>query len=423
MLDTTIIISILLTLPLFVVLQVFLLFVSLIVWHVYVFPFSLLTARTEIVSVISSVLLDRSLSFSFIFNAISKFAVFFISLSVMMKWCFAFWVLVMLATWNLTVIHAQNMYELYDPLMAVLWLVKKIFAGKIWRVYKFSLALPTRFSYKHRETFCCLGELLMFPVVIAWCGWPLAGAWYYHGNIVVYLFAGMATSFLVWVGFISPRSIVRANWRTIQIIKVSSSPVVIISRVRLYFPSDGGLKLVVEGRKPQNFTFQQARLFIEGQEFWRTLGTLVNNKLLSFFKFAMYPIVLCPKFLDNKKTEKGTPDVSLEIHLPNNLSLFGYHIELSKKAVVSFMKSIAKKDPEVEFAVDYGELQFGYNKLGYLFRFKTRFSDFFTITENQSYWNILPVSVPTDEGGTFVKLSTMPQAESQSPKRELVSVS
>jgi hypothetical protein len=60
----------------------------------------------------------------------------------------------------------------------------------------------------------------------------------------------------------------------------------------------------------------------------------------------------------------------------------------------SFLKEIAKKDPEVEFVADYGEQQFGYNKLGYLFRFKTRFSDWTKIAENKKGHGQIPVLIP-----------------------------
>jgi hypothetical protein len=109
-----------------------------------------------------------------------------------------------------------------------------------------------------------------------------------------------------------------------------------VHAVELNFASDNGVVLFVKGKKPRDFTFQQARLFFEGKDFWQTLSTLVNNKILSTFKFAFYPIVLCPTFLDNKETKPNTTDISLKIRLPNEVSFFGYQRTISKETLVKY---------------------------------------------------------------------------------------
>jgi len=76
----------------------------------------------------------------------------------------AYWTLVMSAVWHLTIMHAKRSYELFNPIVAYMWLVKRLMMGILWRGYKALLGIPTQFAYKHRRTCCCLGELLMIPV-------------------------------------------------------------------------------------------------------------------------------------------------------------------------------------------------------------------------------------------------------------------
>jgi hypothetical protein len=109
-----------------------------------------------------------------------------------------------------------------------------------------------------------------------------------------------------------------------------------VTNVHVEFPNEGGLILTISGQKPQDFVVQQARLFFEGDEFWRTLSSFVNNKVLSIFKFSMYPLVLCPVFMDNTEIRKNTTHVSLKIKIPSQLSFLGRHFTISKETIVRY---------------------------------------------------------------------------------------
>ncbi len=60
-----------------------------------------------------------------------------------------YWSLVMIAVWNLTFRLTKKHFDLFDPLVSYLWLVQRVFAGKIWGFYSALLYVPTRWSFHH----------------------------------------------------------------------------------------------------------------------------------------------------------------------------------------------------------------------------------------------------------------------------------
>lgn len=50
---------------------------------------------------------------------------------------------------------------LFDPVSAYYWLVKRVFAGRLWGAYRQLLIVPTRWCYRHRKT---IGMSLLFII-------------------------------------------------------------------------------------------------------------------------------------------------------------------------------------------------------------------------------------------------------------------
>ncbi len=69
--------------------------------------------------------------------------------------------------------------------------------------------------------------------------------------------------------------------------------------LKVKIPTNGGLKITVSGTKDSGFSFQDARLLLEGEELWQTLTQVMGAKAISAAKVAVYPIQLTPNFLVN----------------------------------------------------------------------------------------------------------------------------
>ena len=54
----------------------------------------------------------------------------------------------MLATWHITFKVTKKHFDLFNPLVAYLWLFQRVFAGRIWGFYSALLIIPTRWAYK-----------------------------------------------------------------------------------------------------------------------------------------------------------------------------------------------------------------------------------------------------------------------------------
>lgn len=114
---------------------------------------------------------------------------------------------------------------LFNPVMAYYWLVKRVFAGRMWGLYQKLLINPTKFCYRHRHSCTYLlitqiiyftltffkilgkiGELLMFPLFITWVGWPMVIPPF--TSYYVFIPAGIITCLLIFRGYF----LVKANW-------------------------------------------------------------------------------------------------------------------------------------------------------------------------------------------------------------------
>lgn len=117
---------------------------------------------------------------------------------------------------------------------------------------------------------------------------------------------------------------------------------------------DPGIKLIFQGTKPNgsstfsplnvlillatDFTFDQARLLFNGEELWRTLGIVFGNKIINGFKLALYPLVLCPNYLDAATVKAGSTRFKFEIR-------FGMEgkMKVKKDALLKNMQKVLDK--------------------------------------------------------------------------------
>eukprot|EP00028_Trichosphaerium_sp_Am-I-7-wt_P008886 CAMPEP_0168524194 /NCGR_PEP_ID=MMETSP0405-20121227/10490_1 /TAXON_ID=498012 /ORGANISM="Trichosphaerium sp, Strain Am-I-7 wt" /LENGTH=362 /DNA_ID=CAMNT_0008546325 /DNA_START=472 /DNA_END=1560 /DNA_ORIENTATION=- len=120
----------------------------------------------------------------------------------------------------------------------------------------------------------------------------------------------------------------------------------------------------------------QARLYLEGQEFWNALRKIAGNKAVSAFKMAMYPVILMPKFMAPNQFANGVTLLNVRFGIPGTISFLGKNFTVKKKDVVNMFNNMVKEgDPEVEFVIDYGETKYGYQRSGYMLKLKIKFSD------------------------------------------------
>lgn len=192
------------------------------------------------------------------------------------------WLLVMIAAWHMTYILRKKFFRFFQPIGCYVWLCKRILSGKIWRLYRGLLAVPTRWCYRHRRTLLALGELLMFPIVIAWFAWPMMlPFWFWRKAKWLYYLVIPSSVFLLWMA----KNIVRQNWKDLSAGKEPEPELLQVSCLQLVFrllclyhlfslwfrvlqllevipalPSTGGMQLKIKAKKPKKFKLEQARL-------------------------------------------------------------------------------------------------------------------------------------------------------------------
>ncbi|EGG19436.1 Polyprotein [Cavenderia fasciculata] len=263
----------------------------------------------------------------------------------------AFWVLVMAVTWHINYLVAKRYFPLFSPWKAYYWLIKKLFVGRFWGLYKLLLSKPTNICYRLRRV-CMVGELLMFPLFLIWTCWPLIPA------IVTKVYYSYF--------------IIRDSWGE-PVVK-DETPKIALTGVFVNLPDDGGLVITFSGYKPYGFSIQDARLSLEGDAIWKAIEKAIGKtKLRAALMIAGYPITLCPMFF-NVSTEindKPTGDIEFSIRI----GVAGSKMQLKKKILTRTLDSIVKvADPTFDFVVEYGKQDFGWKKLGVLCRFNTSLS-------------------------------------------------
>lgn len=115
----------------------------------------------------------------------------------------------MITAWDSTNYHLKKNYELWNPLTAYLWLVLRVFAGRIWGFYRGILAKASTGCYlihKHGGKYC--GDLLLIPVFLVWAYWTILFPFAFK-NYYVFIGSAPVCLFLTWMGYL----IVKENWR------------------------------------------------------------------------------------------------------------------------------------------------------------------------------------------------------------------
>eukprot|EP01133_Synstelium_polycarpum_P004359 gene4359-5090_t len=276
----------------------------------------------------------------------------------------AFWVLVMLVCWNITFIVAKKVFVLFSPVKAYYWLVKKVFAGKVWGAYKSLLAGPTHICYRLRRV-CLIGEILMFPLFLTWTCWPLiipiVTRQYY-----VFIPCGLVTGFLIVMSYF----IIRNSWG--EVVVVDEVQRVDLTGVFVDIPDDGGIIFTFQGTKAHSFTITDARLSLVGDEIWSAIEKAIGKtKVRAALMFTGYPISLCPMFLkvEDINQQQNNITFSLAIGVKDSSIL------LKKKILLRTIESITRiNNPTFDFVIEYGKKDFGWKKQGILCKYNTSLS-------------------------------------------------
>jgi len=225
----------------------------------------------------------------------------------------------------------------------------------------------------------------MFPLFIAWVGWPLLIP--IHWNYFVYIATVPIVVFLCWRG----HHVVKTNWRS-----PSDRPQQQLLLVGVYveLPESGGLVFRFIGRKPPEFIISQARLSLLGDILWRQLGVIFGSGKVAAAKLAMHPITLCPNFLQISSLVKGENEFDIYLRL----GVKGQSTVIKKSSLVKKLTSIIQQgDPEFYFLMEYGESRFGWKRLGELCRFDTKFSTILKASETGESILAPGLSLPSGE--------------------------
>eukprot|EP00027_Filamoeba_sp_ATCC50430_P013731 CAMPEP_0168577694 /NCGR_PEP_ID=MMETSP0413-20121227/20924_1 /TAXON_ID=136452 /ORGANISM="Filamoeba nolandi, Strain NC-AS-23-1" /LENGTH=1164 /DNA_ID=CAMNT_0008611467 /DNA_START=761 /DNA_END=4255 /DNA_ORIENTATION=- len=287
---------------------------------------------------------------------------------------FAYWFVTMVACWEITLRHLRKFYPMFDPLIAYLWLIQRVMAGTVWRIYSSLLAVPTQWSFMNRRTCGCLGELLMFPIFIIWAYWPIVIP-FVIPNYYVLIGSIPVCLFLTWRGYF----IVKGSWAPPVDKSQLAVPQVQLTSVIVKTPESGGLLMNLVGTKPSNLTIENARLLFVGDAFWKTLNSAIPPKYVSAFKMAAYPVVLAPSFMDPTQVRSG----STQFHLDLKFGTEGKY-KVGKKALYkNLQKMVDKEEGSFDLVIEYGTPKFGWKSLGTLVKISNiKFSQLLDSAQN-----------------------------------------
>jgi hypothetical protein len=103
----------------------------------------------------------------------------------------------------------------------------------------------------------------------------------------------------------------------------TTAPAVRVKECNIYYPSDTdnhGIVLEVTGVKDPEFTIDSAKLYIEGNEFWRAVDTLIGAGFVAGFKRAFYPVELHSKRMNLNIFQRGVTEMKIIIQLATGLN-------------------------------------------------------------------------------------------------------
>ncbi|KAF2076672.1 hypothetical protein CYY_002042 [Polysphondylium violaceum] len=274
----------------------------------------------------------------------------------------AFWFLVCVVSWQVTFKVAKKHFPIFSPWKAYYWLVKKVFAGKIWWFYTQILAVGTKICFRLRRA-CFLGELLMFPLFSIWAFWPIIipiiTKIYY-----IFIASGLISVALTYFAY----KIIKQNW-TEKVSTQSDVPALSLTGVFVDLPESGGIVFTFVGTKRPGFTIRDARLSIEGEKIWKAIEAVIGKgKIRAALLVVGYPISLCPMFMDIADVNGPGHEVILKLQI----GIAGSKPMLKKKTIVKMLEKIQKQDDATfDFVIEYGKKDFGWNKMGVLCKFTT----------------------------------------------------
>jgi len=230
-------------------------------------------------------------------------------------------------------------------------------AGMVWKFYKYLLAKPTNWCYRHSV----IGEILMFFIFPLWAFWPMIFPWINYPGIPKnhhYIILVASVPITVVLTILGVR-IVKRNWRRQFDPSVTEGIAIQIDSIRAGIEGHH-LKVYIKGSKPSDFVLKQAFLSFEGDKFWEALSACVGDKLISTFKMLMYPVKLCPKMLKPDQFVSGSTVVNAVLDAG-----LGKYMDTVKTKLKEL--STTHGDPPFYMRAEYGVVGLQWKSLGVLF--------------------------------------------------------
>ncbi|GAM23450.1 hypothetical protein SAMD00019534_066250 [Acytostelium subglobosum LB1] len=301
------------------------------------------------------------------------------------------WMLIMFLAWTGTTNLARLHVPLYAPIQSYVWIVRKVFVGRFWKLYRGILARGTYRCFQLRHTMF-IGELLMFPLFVVWTFSPLA-----IPRVVQAADALGITPFVLMTLFLCFKSydIIKQAWsEPVDISKLD--PLIILTAVNVRLPESGGIVVTLEGTRRESCkdNVDEAYLQLESKPLWRAIeGLFGRTKIRLALMVIGYPISLCPRFMDNKVLEVSVDTIGVSkeqehvdgtststsssstssdlIKLDISIGIQGQDFKLAKTTICNIINDITKKDdPLIDVIIEYGNKK----TKGLLCRFNTKLS-------------------------------------------------
>jgi len=204
--------------------------------------------------------------------------------------------------------------------------------------------------------------------VVIWTFWaiiiPLATK-----NYWLFFLSGPIILALGWFGLVSPSSVIRANWRTIQKIIKTPYPLFNLTNIRFSLPPGGGLSIDFEGLRPHTFQIDgppkaQSMLHLAGDPFWQCLPRFMpaQVRLLSLdhfvslpfeltllgstqavvaFKNFFHPITLFPNYTTPQRfTSSVGGRFKWNVAVPSQMKVLGKEFKVSTKTIEGYAHSM-----------------------------------------------------------------------------------
>ncbi|KAH3745997.1 hypothetical protein Pelo_12623 [Pelomyxa schiedti] len=269
--------------------------------------------------------------------------------------------IVISALWSFFTISEKHA-PLFQPIGCYVWLVSRIFSGKMWGMYRMILAKLTMKCFSFRRVLF-LGELLMFPILAIWGAWPLFVV-YKVGIRWLFFIVIPVSCFL----YIQALQIVRSSWKAAPVL--DPTPVCHVTKVTAQLShriAGHGLSFHVEGRKQADLTVKHAQLTLVGNELWDVLSATIGANIVRFARVAVLPMQLCPTYMNPHDFKNTDSHFRTEIHFGDVQSMRICHATL----LSNLRRIAAAGDPNITLRVEHGEVGWRFEPLGVLFEITT----------------------------------------------------